>query len=164
MTVLDVLTYADAPNPGGIPPAWPAQIAERADDAPAPAAPWQRMSLAEYQAHIAAHQAEYDSWAAAQAPVLPVPSRIPRYWAKVALSQTASPSGTAGRTLLDDATAAANAAGGIAQLAFQEADAWGRYDQATLGLAQAIGLTTDAQIDTLFRLADQLYRAAQATG
>lgn len=63
---LNILLYSSAPNPLGIPGAWPAQIKEVPDNAPAPAAPWQQMTAQQYQSYIAAHQSEYDAWATAQ--------------------------------------------------------------------------------------------------
>jgi hypothetical protein len=59
----DVLLNADVPlaDRRG-PDAWPYEIARVADDAPEPAAPWQRMTEEAYAAYVAARQAEYDAW------------------------------------------------------------------------------------------------------
>ena len=57
------------------------------------------------------------------------------------------------KELLDLATAEAAKAGGIVKLAFDNAQEFRRDSQAIARLAPAIGLTTDEQIDELFRLA-----------
>ena len=49
--VLDVLMYADTANPDGYPPAWPAEVKELPDESPLPEAPWQRMTVEEYEAY-----------------------------------------------------------------------------------------------------------------
>jgi hypothetical protein len=72
---LDVLTYAHAPNPLGIPAEWPAQVREVLDDTPPPAAPWVRMTREQYAAHRAEHQPAYEGWASAQEPPAPPPCR-----------------------------------------------------------------------------------------
>lgn len=63
---IDVLLYRDTNNPDGLPVAWPAEVDEVADDAPAPAPPRMRMTKAQYASYIAAQQSKYDAWKAAR--------------------------------------------------------------------------------------------------
>ena len=55
------------------------------------------------------------------------------------------------RGLLDDATAAATAAGGLTLLAWQTATEYARLSPAIVALAPAIGITDPADLDDLFR-------------
>ena len=55
------------------------------------------------------------------------------------------------RGLLDDATAAATAAGGLTLLAWQTATEYARLSPAIVALAPAIGITDPADLDELFR-------------
>ncbi len=64
MTVLDVLLYSSiaAPDkPAGIPDVWPAKVIERPDGATVTPG-YQRMTVAQYGAYQATHQATYDTW------------------------------------------------------------------------------------------------------
>ncbi len=63
---INFLTYANTPNPAGIPAAWPAQVQAVDDTAPAPSAPWQQMTVTQYQAYLTANQSAYDAWIASQ--------------------------------------------------------------------------------------------------
>lgn len=84
--------------------------------------------------------------AATEEPPLPapVPQVVSRFQALAALHL---------KELLGLATAEATKAGGIVKLAFDNAQEFRRDSQAIAQLAPAIGLTTDEQIDELFRLA-----------
>ena len=55
------------------------------------------------------------------------------------------------RGLLDEATAAATAAGGLTLLAWQTATEYQRLSPAIVALAPAIGITDPADLDELFR-------------
>lgn len=55
------------------------------------------------------------------------------------------------RGLLDDATAAATAAGGLTLLAWQTATEYARLSPAIVALAPAIGITDPEDLDELFR-------------
>jgi hypothetical protein len=55
------------------------------------------------------------------------------------------------RGLLDEATAAATAAGGLTLLAWQTATEYARLSPAIVALAPAIGITDAADLDDLFR-------------
>jgi hypothetical protein len=55
------------------------------------------------------------------------------------------------RGLLDDATAAATAAGGLTLLAWQTATEYARLSPAIVALAPAIGITDPEDLDDLFR-------------
>lgn len=55
------------------------------------------------------------------------------------------------RGLLEDATAAATAAGGLTLLAWQTATEYARLSPAIVALAPAIGITDPADLDDLFR-------------
>jgi hypothetical protein len=55
------------------------------------------------------------------------------------------------RGLLDEATAAATAAGGLTLLAWQTATEYARLSPAIVALAPAIGITDPADLDELFR-------------
>ncbi len=64
MTVLDVRLYgslAANEKPAGIPDVWPAKVIERPDGAGVTAG-HQRMTVAEYDAYLATHQATYNTW------------------------------------------------------------------------------------------------------
>lgn len=63
---LNVILYSSVPNPLGVPVTWPAQVNPVDDNAPSPKAPWQQMTVSDYRAYIASHQAEYDAWVASQ--------------------------------------------------------------------------------------------------
>lgn len=59
--VLDILTYAQVPNPRSVPGVWPADCVE-IDDAQ-PVTPGRtRMTLAQFATYKATHQAAYDTW------------------------------------------------------------------------------------------------------
>lgn len=62
----NVLLYANASNPLSIPGTWPAQVIPVPDGAPAPSAPWQRMTQAQYDAHLASAKPAFDAWAASR--------------------------------------------------------------------------------------------------
>lgn len=70
----------------------------------------------------------------------PVPQSVTRFQARAALF---------GAGLLDEADAAAKAAGGIALLAWQDAQVFDRNSPTINALAKGLGLT-DAQVDALF--------------
>lgn len=88
------------------------------------------------------------SFAAPPAPQPVVPQIVSRYQAMAALFETPSPA-HAGQTLLDDVQAAVTAAGGLALLAWQNANIFERHGVFITQLAPQLGLS-DAQVDALF--------------
>lgn len=62
-----LLLYADAPNPRGVPHAWPAEVSTDPHRAP-----WVEMATRQDVAdYMALHQADYDAWRAANPPDRP---------------------------------------------------------------------------------------------
>jgi hypothetical protein len=60
--LFDVLTYQHAPNPNGVPEAWPAQVHRVTNEAVPPAANWTRYTREQLEAYKATHQAAIDNW------------------------------------------------------------------------------------------------------
>lgn len=60
--VLDVLLVADDTGEPRGPADWPSRVVERPTGAPAPEAPWQRMTRAEYDTYRAARLAAWEAW------------------------------------------------------------------------------------------------------
>lgn len=87
------------------------------------------------------------------APVVIAPTTISRAQAKIQLLRT--PSKTAGKTLLDDATAAVASAGGEVAIWFADAAIWERGSTYVEQIGKALGLS-DAGIDSLFAAAAQI--------
>lgn len=99
---------------------------------------------AEALAMVATNEAEIVPYVP---PPEPVPASVTRFQARAALLQAG---------LLDAATAAVEASGdAFTKLAWAEASEWRRESALVVGMATAIGLTSD-QIDDLFRAAAQI--------
>ncbi|MCJ2084584.1 hypothetical protein MKK88_01055 [Methylobacterium sp. E-005] len=83
----------------------------------------------------------------------PVPVSVSSAQAKIQCQRT--PGSASGKTLLDDITAAVQAAGGEAQIWFTEARAWERTNPYVASLSSGLKLTS-AQVDQLFIAAAQI--------
>jgi hypothetical protein len=82
-----------------------------------------------------------------------VPAAVTSVQAKIQLSRT--PGSAEGKTLLNDVTAAAQAAGIEAQIWFTEARTWERSNSYVASLSKSLDLTS-AQVDQLFIEAAQI--------
>lgn len=82
-----------------------------------------------------------------------IPTSVTSAQAKIQCLRT--PSSRAGKTLLDDITAAVQATGGEAQIWFAEARTWERNNPYVLSLSSGLKLTSD-QVDQLFAQATQI--------
>ncbi|MGE8128996.1 hypothetical protein ACQKQD_18645 [Methylobacterium sp. NPDC080182] len=88
----------------------------------------------------------YDA-AAAEASKPPVPASVSKAQAKIQLLRT--PGSALGKTLLDDVTAAVQAASGEVAIWFADAQAWERSNPYVASLSKTLKLTS-AQVDELF--------------
>lgn len=59
---LAVKFYQDDNNPQSLPDEWPSQVRELGESTELPEGEWTLMTLEEFEAHKAAHQAEYNTW------------------------------------------------------------------------------------------------------
>jgi hypothetical protein len=85
-------------------------------------------------------------------PTPPTPAELLAAWrAATRVSAFQAKGALLNRGLLDDATAAATAAGGLTLLAWQTATEYLRLSPAIVALAPAIGITDPEDLDELFR-------------
>ena len=85
-------------------------------------------------------------------PTPPTPAELLAAWrAATRVSAFQAKGALLNRGLLDEATAAATAAGGLTLLAWQTATEYARLSPAIVALAPAIGITDPADLDELFR-------------